>query len=57
VCWMCIWVGHRHMNNVDLNPLIPERWVDRLRSVAEVERAEPYLIMTAQKSWKKSPAG
>jgi hypothetical protein len=54
---MCIWVGHRHMNNVDLNPLIPERWVDRLRSVAEVERAEPYLIMTAQKSWKKSPAG
>jgi putative ABC transport system permease protein len=43
-----IWVGHRHMNNVDLNPLIPERWVDRLRSVPEVERAEPYLVMTAQ---------
>jgi putative ABC transport system permease protein len=43
-----IWVGHRHMNNVDLNPLIPERWVDRLRSVPGAERAEPYLVMTAQ---------
>jgi putative ABC transport system permease protein len=43
-----IWVGHRHMNNVDLNALIPERWVDRLRSVPGVERAEPYLLMPAQ---------
>jgi putative ABC transport system permease protein len=43
-----IWVGHRHMNNVDLNPLIPERWVHRLRNVPRVERAEPYLVMTAQ---------
>jgi putative ABC transport system permease protein len=43
-----IWVGHRHMNNVDLNPLIPERWVHRLRGVSGVERAEPYLVMTAQ---------
>jgi putative ABC transport system permease protein len=43
-----IWVGHRHMNNVDLNPLIPDRWVDRLRSVPGVERADPYLVMTAQ---------
>jgi putative ABC transport system permease protein len=43
-----IWVGHRHMNNVDLNALIPERWVHRLRNVPGVERAEPYLVMTAQ---------
>jgi putative ABC transport system permease protein len=43
-----IWVGHRHMNNVDLNALIPERWVHRLRSVPGVERAEPYLVMTTQ---------
>jgi putative ABC transport system permease protein len=43
-----IWVGHRHMNNVDLNALIPERWVDRLRNVPGVERAEPYLVMTTQ---------
>jgi putative ABC transport system permease protein len=42
------WVGHRHMNNVDLNALIPERWVHRLRNVPGVERAEPYLVMTAQ---------
>jgi putative ABC transport system permease protein len=43
-----VWVGHRHMNNVDLNALIPERWVHRLRSVPGVERAEPYLVQTAQ---------
>jgi putative ABC transport system permease protein len=43
-----IWVGHRHMNNVDLNALIPERWVGRLRNVPGVERAEPYLLMPAQ---------
>jgi putative ABC transport system permease protein len=43
-----IWVGHRYMNNVDLNPLIPERWVDRLRSVPGVDRAESYLVSTTQ---------
>jgi putative ABC transport system permease protein len=43
-----VWVGHRHMNNVDLNALIPERWVARLRSVPGVERADPYLVMTTQ---------
>jgi putative ABC transport system permease protein len=43
-----IWIGHRHMNNVDLNAVIPERWVHRLRSVPGVERAEPYLIVAAQ---------
>jgi putative ABC transport system permease protein len=43
-----IWIGHRHMNNVDLNALIPERWVHRLRNVPGVQRADPYLVMTAQ---------
>jgi putative ABC transport system permease protein len=36
------------MNNVDLNGLIPERWVHRLRNVPGVERAEPYLVMSTQ---------
>jgi putative ABC transport system permease protein len=39
-----IWVGHRHMSNVDMGDFIPERWVDRIRSVDGVERADPYLI-------------
>jgi multidrug efflux pump subunit AcrA (membrane-fusion protein) len=26
-----IWVGHRHMNNVDIGTFIPERWVHRIR--------------------------
>jgi putative ABC transport system permease protein len=43
-----IWVGHRHMNNVDIGSFIPERWVHRLRSVEGVERAEPYVVMFSQ---------
>ena len=34
-----IWVGHRHMNNVDTGILIPERWVQRIRGVDGVEPA------------------
>ncbi len=43
-----IWVGHQHMNNVDIGNLIPERWVYRVRGVEGVEKAEPYIIMFAQ---------
>lgn len=43
-----IWVGHRHMNNVDMGTFIPERWVHRIRSVEGVERAEPYIIAFGQ---------
>lgn len=39
-----VWVGHRHMNNVDMGNFIPERWVHRVRSVEGVERADPYLV-------------
>lgn len=39
-----IWVGHRHIHNVDFPDDIPERWVHRLRGVPGVQRAEPYLI-------------
>ena len=43
-----IWVGHRHMNNVDMGTFIPERWVHRIRGVEGVERAEPYIVMFGQ---------
>lgn len=43
-----IWVGHRHMNNVDMGTFIPERWVNRIRGLAGVERAEPYVVMFGQ---------
>jgi putative ABC transport system permease protein len=39
-----IWVGHRHMNNVDIGTFIPERWVHRIRAIEGVRRAEPYLV-------------
>lgn len=43
-----IWVGHRHMNNVDIGTFIPDRWVSRIRGLAGVERAEPYVVMFGQ---------
>ena len=43
-----VWAGHRHMNNVDMGNFIPERWVDRVRAVDGVERADPYLIAGGQ---------
>jgi putative ABC transport system permease protein len=43
-----IWVGHRHMNNVDIGTYIPERWIQRIRGVEGVERADPYLVMFGQ---------
>jgi putative ABC transport system permease protein len=39
-----IWVGHKHMNNVDVGTYIPERWIHRIRSLPDVERADPYLV-------------
>jgi putative ABC transport system permease protein len=43
-----IWVGHRHMTNVDMGTFIPERWIHRLRGVEGVERADPYIIAFGQ---------
>ncbi len=39
-----VWVGHRHMNNVDMGSFVPERWVHRLRAVDGVERADAYVV-------------
>lgn len=42
-----IWVGHRYMTNVDLSPPIPDRWIERIRKLDGVERADRYLIGAA----------
>lgn len=39
-----VWVGHRHMHNVDFPRDIPRRWVHRVRAVPGVAQAEPYII-------------
>lgn len=39
-----IWVGHQNMHNVDFARHIPIHWIDRVRSVPGVTRAEPYLV-------------
>ncbi|MCA9235156.1 MAG: FtsX-like permease family protein [Planctomycetales bacterium] len=39
-----IWVGHKQMNNVDFPHDIPRSWGQRIRSVAGVALAEPYLV-------------
>ena len=41
-----LWVGHKKMYNVDFPQDIPRRWVNRVRSVPGVKRAEPYIIGT-----------
>jgi putative ABC transport system permease protein len=47
-----LWVGHRHMNNVDIGTVIPERWIHRIRGVEGVERADPYVVMFSQMSMR-----
>lgn len=39
-----IWIGHKRMNNVDFPHDIPRSWGQRIRSVAGVAQAEPYLV-------------
>ena len=39
-----IWVGHKNMNNVDFPQDVPRRFVERIRSIDGVKRAEPYLV-------------
>jgi putative ABC transport system permease protein len=39
-----IWVGHKHMKNVELGTFIPTRWLQRVRKIEGVERADAYVI-------------
>ena len=43
-----IWVGHRKMHNVDFPRDIPRRWIQRIRAIDGVARAEPYLVGQAE---------
>ncbi len=43
-CQADIWVGHRHMHNVDFPQVIPRRWIHRVRSIPGVKLAEPYQV-------------
>jgi putative ABC transport system permease protein len=45
-----IWVGHRHMHNVDFPKQIPVRWIDRVKTIPGVVRAEPFAIGFAMMS-------
>lgn len=39
-----IWVGHKHMHNVDFPRDIPRRWLHRVQSVEGVALAEPLIV-------------
>ena len=39
-----IWVGHKHVHNIDFPLDIPKRWMYRVRAVPGVETAAPYMI-------------
>ena len=39
-----IWVGHKKMHNVDFPRDIPRRWIQRVRTIPGVKRAEPHLV-------------
>ena len=43
-----IWVGHKHMHNVDFPRDIPRRWLHRVQAVPGVAIAEPYLMGFAE---------
>jgi len=45
-----IWVGHRHMHDVESPKDIPRRWVNRIRPLPGVKRAEPLLVGASQMS-------
>ncbi len=43
-------MGHKKIHNVDLPSDIPRRWIDQVRAVSGVRRAEPYLIGVSEMS-------
>lgn len=43
-CDADLWVGDRHISNVDLPRHIPEGWINRLRGLPGIERVEPYIV-------------
>lgn len=45
-----IWIGHRGVEAADLPLEIPEAWLNRIKGLPGVERAEPYIVWNAQMS-------
>jgi putative ABC transport system permease protein len=43
-CDADLWIGHRHVENVDLARDIPELWINRIRGLPDVESARPYIV-------------
>ncbi|MFO0944933.1 MAG: FtsX-like permease family protein [Planctomycetota bacterium] len=43
-CDADIWVGHRGLENADFPDELPETWLNRIRGLDGVERAEPYIV-------------
>ena len=43
-CEADLWVGHRMIENVDFAHDIPESWVNRVRGISGIARAEPYIV-------------
>jgi len=39
-----IWVGHKHMHNVDFARDVPRRWLHRIHAIPGIKRVEPYLV-------------
>src|SRR5207248_11246844 len=51
-----VWVGPRHTNNLEMGTYIPERWLQRLRGLDGVQRADPYVIAGSQASLRDGRA-
>ncbi len=43
-CDADLWIGHNAIENVDFAQDIPDLWINRIRGLPGVERAEPYII-------------
>jgi putative ABC transport system permease protein len=51
-----VWVGPRHTNNLEMGAFIPERWLQRLRGLDGVRRADPYVIAPSMASLRDGHA-
>src|SRR5262245_777388 len=49
-CEADIWIGHRGIRNADIPADIPEVWLNRIRGLAGVHRAVPFIMTSAPMS-------
>ncbi len=43
-CDADLWVGHKHVENVDIAREIPEIWGNRIRSITGCDAVKPYIV-------------